>query len=223
MARSNLLEAVQVLEQGSMALMYRPRVQEQAREGSEEVQRLLLLLTPAGSPFERLIVIGRKRLARSAKRDRFWGFVDLVLTPEDMQAALAAQTYGTATRGSRHLPAARPLAEGAYEVEVHHSHAHLRWHAERVPGDPLASHMEMEKHADYIITVANPDVAAWGLDEPPDLQGQLFDDVELHVPLPAPLPSALQQRFRGRRFAQLESIDWLDHPGTELVFVGSGD
>lgn len=224
MPRSNAAEAVQTLEQGSITFLYRPRVEEQHPQELGDVQRLLLLLSPAGSAFERLIAVGRKRVLRSASRDRFWGFVDLVLTPYDMHAALGAQLYGTKTRGLRHLPAARSFAEGSYAVELHNSHAHLRWQVEKLDErDPLTRELQLEESADYIITVANPDLSAWGLIEPPPLQTELFDDLELHVPLPTPLPAALQQRFGSRRFAQVDSVEWLEHPGAELVFVGTGE
>jgi hypothetical protein len=224
MARSSAVEAAQTLEQGAISFLYRPRVEEQHPDHLGDVQRMLLLLSPDGSPFQRLIAVGRKRLPPSARRDRFWGFVDLVLTPYDMNAALDAQVYGTKTRGLRHLPAARPFGEGTYELELHNSHAHLRWRVDRLePLDPIAAELEIEDEADYILTIANPDLAAWGLTEPPDLQTDLFDDLELHVPIPTPFPPALQQRFRNRRFAQLDTVEWLDHPGAELVFVGVGE
>ncbi|HVG23529.1 MAG TPA: hypothetical protein VND45_05200 [Thermoanaerobaculia bacterium] len=223
MGRSMVAEALQTIEHGSISFLYRPRVEEQHPAELEDVQRLLLLLSPPGSAFERLIAVGRKRLPRSARRDRFWGFVDLVLTHYDMHAALGAQVYGTKTRGLRHLPAARLLAEGTYEITTHDGHAHIAWDVTERTDDPVAMDVEIEDHADYILTVANPDPAAWGLVEPPDLQTSLFDDLELHVPLPTPFPPALQQRFRNRRFAQLDSVEWLDHPGAELVFVGAGE
>jgi hypothetical protein len=225
MARSSAAaEENQTLEQGSMTFLYRPRVEEQHPEGLGDVQRMLLLLSPAGSPFERLIAIGRKRVPRSAKRDRFWGFVDLVLTPYDMHAALGAQVYGTRTRGLRHLPAARPFAAGTYALDLHNSHSHLRWRVDELDvRDPVVQDLNLEESADYIVTVANPDPSAWGLVEQPSLQAELFDDLELHVPLPTPLPPSLQQRFGTRRFAQLDSVEWLEHPGAELVFVGTGE
>ena len=215
---------MQTLEHGSIAFLYRPRVEEQHPDELDDVQRLLLLLTPAGSAFQRVIAVGRKRLPRSARRDRFWGFVDLVLTHYDMHAALGAQVYGTKTRGLRHLPAARLFAEGTYEITSHEGHAHFTWRVGRIADeDPIAAEIEIEDEADYILTVANPDPVAWGLLEPPDLQTVLFDDLELHVPVPTPFPPALQQRFRNRRFTQLDSIEWLEHPGAELVFVGAGE
>ncbi len=211
------------LEQGSVTFLYRPRVEEQHASELRDVQRLLILLHPAQHHFERLIAIGRKRLPRSAKRDRFWGFVDLVLAPHDMSAALGAQVYGTKTRGLRHLPAAQPFAYGTYDLTTHGSHAHLRWHVDRVePRDPIAFEVDVEDDADYIVTIANPDLEVWGLTEPPELQESLFDELELHVTIPTPFPPPLQERFGSRKFVQLDSVEWLDHPGAEIVFVGAG-
>jgi len=223
MARTASVELASTIEQGSVTILYRPRVEEQDPSDLGDVQRLLILLSPEGGTFDRLIAVGRKRMPRSAKHDRFWGFVDLVLTPYDMNAALAAHVYGTKTRGLRHLPAARAFASGSYEIATHRDHAHLRWHVARIADDPIAFEVDVESDADYIVTIANPDPTAWGLTEPPDLQTDLFDDLELHVTIPTPFPPSLQQRFGNRRYANLDTPEWLEHPGAELVFIGAGD
>jgi hypothetical protein len=224
MARTAAAAVATTIEQGSITILYRPRVEEQHPTDLGDVQRLLLLLSPEGSAFERAIAVGRKRVPRSSQRDRFWGFVDLVLTPFDMSAALDSQVYGTKTRGLRHLPAARPFASGTYEIASHREHAHLRWRVDRIADDdPIAFEADVESDADYIVTVANPDPIVWGLLEPPDLQTTLFDDLELHVTIPTPFPPNLQERFGNRKFAQLDTPEFLDHPGAELVFVGTGD
>jgi hypothetical protein len=224
MARTAAVEVATPIEQGSITILYRPRVEEQHPSDLGDIQRLLILLRPERGAFERAIAVGRKRVPRSSQRDRFWGFVDLVLTPNDMHAALDAQVYGTKTRGLRHLPAARAFAAGTYEIATHREHAHLRWRVTRIAGeDPIAFEADVENEADYIVTIANPDPIAWGLLEPPDLQTSLFDDLELHVTIPTPFPPNLQQRFGDRKFAHLDSPEWLDHPGAELVFVGTGD
>jgi hypothetical protein len=220
MARTAAAEATTPIEQGSITILYRPRVEEQNPHDLGDVQRLLILLSPEGGAFERVIAVGRKRLPRSSQRDRFWGFVDLVLTPYDMSAALDAQVYGTKTRGLRHLPAARAFASGMYELVMHGDHTHLRWFVTRIADDdPVAFEVDIENEADYIVTVANPDLAVWGLSEPPDLQETLFDDLELHVTIPTPFPPSLQERFGNRRYAQIDTAEWLDHPGAELVFI----
>jgi hypothetical protein len=142
-----------------------------------------------------------------------------------MAAALGAQTFGMPKPeswmpGLRHLPAARTFADGTYDISSHGDHTHLRWHVEHVARDPIAFEVQIEKDADYILTVANPDPTVWGMSATPDLQRQLFDDLELHVLLPALFPPALQQRLGNRRFAPIDSTQWLDQPGAELVFIG---
>ena len=224
MTRTAAVAVANTLEQGAVTVLYRPRVEEHDPGDLGDVQRLLILLRPEGNAFERLIAVGRKRLPRSSKHDRFWGFVDLVLTPFDMSAALGAHVYGTKTRGLRHLPAARAFASGSYEIATHRDHAHLRWQVARITDDdPIAFEADVENDADYIVTIANPDPTVWGLEEPPELQTALFHDLELHVTIPAPFPPNLQQRFGDRRYAHLDTPEWLDHPGAEIVFVGAGD
>jgi hypothetical protein len=201
------------LERGAIEFLYRPRVEAFQPEGLEDVQRLLIVLCPEGGRRYRVIAIGRKKMPRN---DRFWGFVDLVLySPQDLRAALGAQTYATKTRGMRHLPAALPAARGTYTLEWHDAHAHLRWDVDVGPDVPL------DPSGDAIVTVANPDPIAWGLLEMPPLQFDLFDEAELHVTIPTPFPPELQSRFGDRRFVQLDTTEWLDHPGAELVFITS--
>lgn len=208
------------IEQGTVTMLYRPRIEEQNQDLGD-VQRLLILLSPENGAFDRLIAVGRKRLPRSLRHDRFWGFVDLVLTADDMNAALSAHVYAP---GLRQLPAARAFASGSYEIATHRDHAHLRWHVARImDDDPIAFEADVESYANYIVTIANPDPTAWDLTDPPNLQTALFDDLELHVTLPAPFPPSLQQRFGNRRYTDLDTLEWLDHPGAELVFAGAGD
>lgn len=205
------VESLDALERGAVTFLHRPRVE-------DGIQRLFLLLAPEDSTTERLIAIGRKRLPPPAQHPRFWGYVDLVLAPNDMSAALGSHVYGTNTHGPRHLPAARPFAYGTYELVRHGPHSHLRWTVDRVEDD-----QPIEREADYIITIANPDPTLWGLLETPDVQSELFDELELHVTIPTPFPPKLQARFHNRKYAQLDSPEWLDHPGAELVFVGAGE
>jgi hypothetical protein len=213
----------QILEEGTISFFYRPRVEEVAPEELDDVQRLLIVLEPEPESVHRVIAVGRKRLPRAAQHERFWGFVDLVLYDRrDLEAALAAQTYGTKTRGLRHLPAARLVATGSYGLEQHGAHTHLGYRiTERADADDVANELDLETSASYIVTVANPDPAAWGLVEAPPLQQELFDIAETHVNVPEPFPPRLQERFANRRFAPLDTPEWLDHPGAELVFVGS--
>lgn len=225
MARPRPRPHRRLLERGEISFFYRPRVEEFDPESIEDVQRLLLVLAPERGRRFRVIAIGRKRLPRAARHERFWGFVDLVLdSRRDLEAALDAQVYGTKTRGLRHLPPARPAASGRYRFTWHDDHGHLhyelRWRRE---DDSVVEELMIEPEGDYIVTVANPDPTAWGLLELPALQFDLFDEAEIHVTVPTPFPERLQNRFAGRRYAQLDTVEFLDHPGAELVFIAAGD
>jgi hypothetical protein len=213
---------VSVLEQGRITFFYRPRVEQQRPEELGDVQRMLMLLEPEGRDRYRLIALGRKQLPQRGRHERFWGFVDVVLDhPQDMEAVLAAQTYGTKSRGVRHLPAARLAGEGTYALEEHDDHTHLAYSLDTITkDDPVVSELMIEESASYIVAVANPDPTAWGLVDVPPLQQELFDELEVHVTIPSPFPAALQERFRGRRYAQLDEVEWLEHPGGELIFIG---
>ena len=207
--------AYRVLERGSIELLYRPRVEEQHPDSIDDIQRVLVVLRPANRSRYRLIAIGRKRM-----QQRFWGFVDLILDDSrDLDAVLGAHVYGTKTRGMRHLPGAREIGCGEYTLAGHDGHTHLQYELERLNDDDVVRDLAVQREGSFIVSVANPDPAAWGLGELPDLQLQLFGEEEVHVSVPAPFPPAMQKRFEGRRYVQLDSTEWLDHPGAELIFI----
>ncbi|HET7433982.1 MAG TPA: hypothetical protein VFN10_04625 [Thermoanaerobaculia bacterium] len=212
---------VTILEEGTISFYYRPRVETQQPEELGDVQRILAVLTPADESRFRLLAMGRKQLPTRGRRERFWGFVDAVLHDHrDMDALLAAHTYNTKTRGLRHLPAAKLVAIGSYTLTSHDDHSHLEYTLhENVWRDPVVREIAIESSASWIVSVANPDPTAWGLVEVPPLQQQLFGEEEVHITIPTPFPPELQTRFRDRRYAQLDTVEWLDHPGAELVFI----
>ncbi|HWW60085.1 MAG TPA: hypothetical protein VN181_01840, partial [Thermoanaerobaculia bacterium] len=113
---------------------------------------------------------------------------------------------------------ARAAADGAFRLAGHEGHAHL------VFALAVVDHEEaLEESGNYIITVANPDPAAWGLAELPEVQYELFEPGEIHGDAPAIFPPALQARFGTRRYAPLDTTDLLDHPGAELVFIATAE
>ena len=212
MGRTQEQRAYRVLEEGTIELLYRPRVETQHPETIDDVQRLLIVLVPADRSRYRVVAIGRKRM-----QERFWGFVDLVLhDPRDLDAALGAHVYTTKTRGVRHLPAARPIGRGRYWFAEHDGHTHLHYALDARERDAI---VDVDDEGSFIVSVANPDPTAWGLMEVPELQLDLFDETEVHVTVPTPFPPTLQRRFDGRRYVQLDTPSWLDHPGAELIFI----
>ncbi|WP_319462821.1 hypothetical protein [Micromonospora sp. RTP1Z1] len=202
----------ELLEDGDIYFLYRPRVGERQVESLSEVQRLLVVLHPwHGRRRLRLLVVGRKRLPEIDEHDRFWAFVDTVVSrPEELYEALRPHRYGTKTRGERFQPPARPVAEGAYCLTRHDDHTHLAYQLE-LPHrtGPPQQELRIEPEASYIVTVKNPRAPS-----PPG--------VGLPGPGRAELPADLQERFSTRRFAPLDPPRFLDHAGVEMVLIGVG-
>lgn len=201
----------ELLEDGDIYFLYRPRVEDEHVESLDEVQRLLLVLHPwRGRPRMRLLVVGRKRLPEIDEHDRFWAFVDVVVDrPEQLYDALQPHRYETKTRGQRFQSPARPAAEGAYCIARHDDHTHLAYQLElpRRPGPPQHE-LRIEPEASYVVTVKNPRAPS-----PPG--------VGLPGPGRAKLPPDLQERFGTRRFAPLDPPRFLDQPGVEIVLIGA--
>jgi hypothetical protein len=200
----------ELLEDGDIYFLYRPRVEEEHVDSLAEVQRLLVVLRPWHGRHLRLLVVGRKRLPDIGEHDRFWAFVDQVVDrPEQLHKTLQPRGYRTRTRGRREQPPARPAAEGAYVIARHDDHTHLAYELELPPRLGEVQHdLDIEPEASYIVTVKNPRAPS-----PPG--------VGLGGARKARLPAGLQEQFHGRRFAPLDPPGFLDHPGTELVLIGA--
>jgi hypothetical protein len=199
-----------ILERGNIYFLYRPRVGEEAPEGKEDLQRFFVVLQADAPRRFRALVVGRKRLPDPARHERHWAFVDRVgQRAEDIEDALEAETYETKTRGERELPAARPAGEGRYVIARHEDHTHLAYELElpHRPGN-VQHELEIEPAASYVITVKNPEAGT-----PPG--------AGLRPREKAAFPRELQNRFRGRRFADVDPPDFLDHEGAEIRLVGA--
>ncbi|WBB68627.1 hypothetical protein [Micromonospora sp. WMMD812] len=200
----------ELLEDGDIYFLYRPRVQERHVGSLDEVQRLLVVMHPWHGRHLRLLVVGRKRLPGIDAHDRFWAFVDEVVDrPEQLHETLRARRYATRTSGRRDQPPARPVAEGAYVIARHDDHTHLAYELELPlrPG-PAQHDLAIEPEASYIVTVKNPEAPS-----PPG--------VGLRGSRKVTLPGTLRRRFHGRRFAPLDPPGFLDHAGTEIVLIGA--
>jgi hypothetical protein len=197
------------LEHGDIFFFYRPRVEVNDVRSPEHVQRLFLVLRPDGRRRLREIIVGTKRLPDPERHERVWAFVARVTDKaENLQEELRQRRYETKTRGERRQPEARPVGEGRYAIVDHDGHGHLAYALElpHQPGDGQRV-FGIEREASYIVAVRNPDTPA-----PPDMRS----------PGRAPeLPERLRTRFRDRRFAQLDTTEWLDHEGVELVVIGA--
>ncbi len=204
---------VRVTERGDVFFFYRPRVEQHAPRGEDDVQRLLVVLAPDGRSRFRVVTIGRKHLPSGSRSvpERNWGWVMKVGgSPEDVEAELRGYEYETKTRGHRDQPSARPAGEGRYAIARHGAHAHLAYalaHPE-APGE-VQRDLGIEGSASFVVAVKNP----WW-PTPPGSNAGLAPEAE------ASYPDDLQAAFRGRRWAALEP-GHLDREGAEFVLVGT--
>lgn len=204
--------AIETLERGRVYVFYRPRVEEEHPQGLDDLQNLYLVLSPREKQRHRLVIVGRKQLPDPAERGgaRNWAFVQLVRkSPRSIADALSSETYQTKTRGERHRPAARPAGEGVYRIVRHGDHTHLVWFLDKPdrPGE-VQRELNIEPTASYIVTVRRP-----GAPGP----RQLGRGAEVK------LPKRLRAQFRGRKFAELDPPDFLDHEGVELILIAAAE
>ena len=205
-------EEAHVLESGNFYFFFRPKVDEQAVQGFEDVQRMYMIPKPHGKRSYRLMIIGEKRLpvVSGAGDRKSWCFVEKVASrAKEVEDELDPKTYPTKTRGERRLPAARPAGEGVYAIVRHRSHTHLAYALElpTKPGEVQRA-LNVVKEGSYVISVKNP--------EAPSPDGTGLDETRR-----ATFPKDLQERFRGRRFIPLDPPDFLDHEGAEILLIGA--
>ncbi len=203
-----------VVEKGNIYFLYVPKVESAGEEKEvkslDDVQRVYVILAPEGTNRYRRLVIGRKKLPKIREHERYWGFVDAVGTrPEEVERDLREEKYETATRGERKREAARPAAEGVYQLVRSGRETYLAYKLElpEQPGEVQAE-MNIAKDARYVISVKNPERPA-----PPG--------VGLPGGEKAELTKRDQEKFRGRRFIPADP-DLLNQEGAEFVLIGAG-
>jgi hypothetical protein len=201
-------EDIFVLERGRIAFAYRPRVEHQPG-----IQRFYSLLSPEAGTVHRRILIGKKRLPDVAAREREWAVVERIAAHRaTLYDDLGPKSYVTKTRGERHQPGVRHVADGAYAIVRHGEHAHLVY---RLVGTEehtdLHDALGLRPEASFIAAVFNPlrETGARAADVGPFSEPSIY-------------PDDLQDIFRGRRFAPLEPA-LIDHAGAEIVLIGARD
>lgn len=200
-----------ILEKGELYFIYSPRVEEEKVKGIAEVERLYLVMHPFDKKLYRLIIIGHKKLPPLAQRGEvYWGFVeDVNPSAEAIENTFDPEKYKTATRGERHRGPGRPAGEGVYALVRHDDHEHLVFSLElpEKPG-PVQKDLNLAKEASYILSVKNP--------KQPTPKGVGLDEAQ-----EAEYPQVLQQKFDTRRFISQDLPEFLDYPGTQILFISA--
>lgn len=201
-----------VLERGDVFFFYRPKVDVDEVRSGDDVARFFFVLDPDELDWDRMVVVGRKRLPDAERHERAWALVAKVEgSPEEVRDDLEPRVYRTKTRGLRVRRRARPVGEGRYLLADHEGHTHLAYGLE-LPPEPLAAQrlFGIDRQASYIVAVRNPEMPA-----PPS--------AGLPASGPVELPPELRRRFGARRWLAVEDRALLDHPGVQLVLIGADD
>ncbi|KAK9917620.1 hypothetical protein WJX75_006559 [Coccomyxa subellipsoidea] len=206
----------EILEEGRIYFLYRPRVGLEDAHSLSDVQRFFIIMSPTsreGAP-HRLIPIGKKRLPDPTKRERFFGFVQATDKKLDnLTAGLEAKEYETKTRGTRRTEAARALGEGVYKIYDHGRDSRLVYELEvpQEPGD-VQEDFSIKKTGSYIISVKNPEAA-----NPPN--------AGLGKNQRADYPEDKKKEFEGTpggySWISAQDTSLLDFNGCELVLIAS--
>ncbi len=207
-------DGVKTLEKGNIYFFYRPKVEQQEPGERADIQRMYFVLSPEDRRRYRLAVVGGKRMPDPSQpgTTRLWGFIDMVRKdPKSIRRELEEDTYWTKTRGQRTVPAARPFGEGVYRIAGHNGHTHLVYALElpKKQGEPQRE-MNLQDQASYIISVKNP------LKPSPKGAG-------LRPRQEASYPKHLTEKFRGRKFSEVEPVEFLNHEGAEIMLVSASE
>lgn len=209
MAGSEQERETEVLEEGDIFFLYRPRVEREDPANIGDVQRFEMVLRPHGGEKVRLLIVGRKRLPETERHERHWGFVEAITDKaRDLESELRGKSYETATRGERWQPAARPAGEGVYAITLEDGRMHLSYALElpEKPGE-VQDAFRIAQEASYALSIKNPEKGK------PANAGLREEDE-------ADYPKKLQEEFRGRRFAR-EDVHLLDYEGAEFILIGA--
>jgi hypothetical protein len=201
-----------VLERGDVFFFYRPKVDAHEVRSLDDVARFFFIMDPDELDWDRMVVVGRKRLPDTERHERAWALVaEVAASAEDVRDDLGPRVYRTRTRGVRVRPAARPVGEGRYVVADHDGHTHLAYGLE-LPPEPLEAQQVfgIDRQASYVVAVRNPTMPA-----PPGAGLPRVGRVEL--------PPELLRRFGARRWLPVEDRALLDHPGVQLVLIGADE
>ena len=169
----------------------------------DDVQLFHVLLKPDDDNDQgktRLIKIGKKRLPANEK-ERFWAFIEKVDDEmEEIEKNLEAQSYQTATAGTRTTKADRIAGKGKYLLAKHDQHRTVLGYVLESPSEigEVQTAFDITKEASFSLAVKNPKKKS-----PPS--------AGLTQSQKATFPDEIQQKFG--------SYQWL--PGLPLSFLES--
>lgn len=196
---------VQVLEEGNIYFVCRPKTEQCEIHSVADVQRLYVVLEPGGARRYRLLVIGKKKMPDQEGRDRFWGFVDALAQDGD---DIAAEFKGFHAKDGDKV-VSRSVAEGKYKIFKHGDHTHLSYTLDlpKELGDDCKE-LNIGQEGSYLINLKINEANI-------ETEGLPKDAEERSANVTEELP--------GVKFIPLDPPSMIDYEGAEFILVGSTD
>ncbi|MCJ1310023.1 hypothetical protein MMC25_003684 [Agyrium rufum] len=209
-----------ILEKGIIYFFFRGRVGIDEPSDVGDIARSYIVLRPlphgaklgdgpigdAGK--NRILALPKKVLPKSA-RDRFMVFVEKANSSlEDIKKdVLAPSDYATKTAGTRHTPAATPIAEGIYAITTQGRETHLAYIL-TIPSkvSEVQKDMGLNQQGSFVTSTKNPQYAG---------------PANTNLPQGPDFPQEILDEFRSLRWAPLQP-KYLDYENTQLLLIGSG-
>lgn len=158
-----------ILEKGIIYFFFRGRVNIDEPSEVNEIARSYMVLRPlphggklgdgaiGDDGNNRLLALPKKVLPTS-QRDRFMIFVEKCkASMEDIKNTLQSSDYATKTAGTRHTPAATPVAEGVYSITTTGRESHLAYIL-TVPSElsEVQKDVGLRERGSFVTSVRNP-------------------------------------------------------------------
>lgn len=158
-----------ILEKGIIYFFFRGRVGIDEPSNVDDVARSYIVLRPLphGSKLgdgpigdagtNRLLALPKKVLPTSPK-DRFMIFVEKAnVSMDDIKSTFASSNYATKTAGTRHTPAATPIAEGIYAITTTGRESHLAYIL-TIPAElsEVQKDVGLQERGSFVTSAKNP-------------------------------------------------------------------
>ncbi|KAK4174171.1 hypothetical protein QBC36DRAFT_303075 [Triangularia setosa] len=207
-----------ILEKGIIYFLFRGRVGIDEPSDVDEIARSYIILRPIAKDAKlgsgpigdagnsRVCVVPKKVLPKTGK-DRWISFVEKTGASfnELKEEFLKSNDYETKTAGTRHSPAATPVAEGVYAITSTGRDSHLAYIL-TLPDKlgEVQKDIGLKEKGSFIISTRNPQY------EPPK---------NARLPKGPEYPKELLDEFRSLRWAPTQPTH-LDYVNTQFLLVG---
>jgi len=206
-----------ILEKGIIYFFFRGRVEVEDPRSIEDIARSYIVLRPF--PFDvkagtnaldfsnkaRLLVLPKKMLPKKHGTG-FLAIVEKSASMQDLRQEFSSSEYVTKASGTRHVPAATPVAEGVYTIISKSQRSHLVYQITFPSIGEVQRDFGLFEKGSYIVSAKNP---------------KFPGPSNMPVAHPPLYPESIQMKFRGLRWIPL-TPKLLDYTNTQLLLIGEG-